>query len=108
MKLRNLLAGALVAGLGCAAVPAAAQGNDGLEAATPDTALAADLRVALSPYPPRWIPPWTPPRHCERIYPVRPYASPAPQVIGYEPPWMRLCRPPVWPPYPHPMRLLGA
>lgn len=106
MKLRNLLAGALVAGIGCTAVPAAAQGDERLEAATPDTVLAADL--ALSPYPPRWLPPWTPPRSCERIYPVRPYSSTTGDSIGYVPPWMLQCRPFVWPPYPHPMRLLGA
>ncbi len=101
MKLRNLLAGALVAGLGCAALPAAAWGSDGLSDAVQS---ASDLRLAASPFPPPgWMPPWNPPRFCLRIDPVRPYSSVSPRMIGYIPPWMHLCRPFQRPPFPRPM-----
>lgn len=108
MKLRNLIAGALVVGVGCAAVPAAAERDDGPWVAVPNAALAADLQLAFSPFPPRWVPPWSPPRRCLHIYPVRPYSSLAPRGIGFVPPWWHLCRFPPPPPYPHPMGLLSA
>ena len=103
MKLRNLLAGVLVAGLGCAALPAAAWGSDGLSDAVQSVS-ASDLRLAASPFPPGWMPPWGPPRLCPRIDPVQPYSSVSPRGIGYVPPWLFLCRlvpPPTY--YPRPL-----
>ena len=101
MKLRNLLAGALVAGVGCAALPAAAWGSDAPSDAVQS---ASDLRLAASPFLPGWVPPWIPPRVCPRIDPVRPYPSPSPRGIGYVPPWLILCGlvpPPTY--YPRPL-----